>query len=118
MFLHGLVFSLLYREKVGSLVGCYVMWNSLSVNQAFHKFPGNDASLWAQELNPHQECVSPGKREEKLLEFPKYEIPHKVSLLSGGSLVFLRNIHIGGFLSTGLWCWEVGQWALDTTGHD
>ena len=47
------------HDKMSSLVGYHVKWDSKSVDQSFHKVPDSGASLWARnQIKSHQEkCV-------------------------------------------------------------
>lgn len=87
----GPTFSPLYHDKMCSLVGCYVTWNPIPVDQAFRKFPHGGASLWERKQTPPgisvYSCL-------QLLEFPRWENPNGVSLLPSGQWVSLMNTAI------------------------
>lgn len=110
----GPTFLLLYFDKVGSVVWHCVIWNSISIIQAFRKFQDSSVSLWAGKANLHQECVY--SCEKKLLEFPRWKNLNEVSWLSSDNgspwetLPYQR-------LSIALCCWKVGHWTLALLGY-
>ena len=46
------------HDKMSSLVGYHVKWDSISVDQSFHKVPDSGASLWARnQIPPGKVCI-------------------------------------------------------------